>query len=204
MALAVKILGSAVLWLTVIESKLCLSFRCVVLPSAEETLGIFTFVTGFVKKVQLLHAAVNKSCFLKTYLNRPWKLLLLASSYSDLDWAGVSEMDSPWSGQSSLSVVAKTTVAESTCSTLRARGDLPTAEGSLLQCIPLPAQTRLSLLKVWVDLHYDDSMGTGDVERCLFFCQLCLWDRLCKGLIDPRSLASHHLSVAKIGTFKPV
>lgn len=55
-----------------------------------------------------------------------------------------------------------------------ARGDLPTAEGSLFRYITLPAQTLLSLVKICVDLHYGDSMGTGNVEIQLFFCQLCL------------------------------
>lgn len=86
--------------------------------TVQKRQGIFTFVVGLMKKVQLLYAAVNKSWFWKTSLNRPWKLLLLAPSYRDLDCAGASEMDFPWSHQSNLSVVVKMMVAESTCSTL--------------------------------------------------------------------------------------
>ena len=41
------------------------------------------------------------------------------------------------------------------------------AEGSLFRCINVPAPTLLSLLKVWVDLRYGTSMGTGNVEAQL-------------------------------------
>ena len=60
-------------------------------------------------------------------------------------------------------MVVKATVAEYMLHPA-ARGDLPMAEGSWLRCTTLPAQTLLSLLKVWVDLHNGDGMGTDNVE----------------------------------------
>lgn len=119
-----------------------------------------------------MYAAVNKSWFWKISLNSTWKLLSLASSYSDLDWADVSEMDSPWSSQSNLSVVAKTTVAESTCSALlpvvihpRQRGACFGASPSLLRlCCPcLKSGWICSTVAAWAQVMWKHSQWLKSV-----------------------------------------
>lgn len=75
-------------------------------------------------------------------------------------------------------------VAESTCSTLLPEVIYPWQRGAcfdaslsvlrLCPCSTVHAQTLLLLPRVWVDLHYGNFMGIGNMEAWLFFCQFCL------------------------------